>query len=351
MDQQQREQKRSEKLANFNQNENGLHDHGIFGLPFGTEESELILVPLPWEATVSYKTGAADGPKAILDASQQIDLYDQINSDGWKKGIAMMDIPESVFSKSKEIREKVEKYLEKYTTGTVDDELKRDINQACLLFKQDVKDLSISLVNEGKVVGIVGGDHSVPLGYLEALATKHEKFGILHIDAHADLREAYEGFEYSHASIFYNVLKIENVEKLVQIGIRDFSQGEKDLVDKENGRVKMFTEYGIRKDLFEGRKWKDICEDIVHELPEKVYISFDIDGLAPHLSPNTGTPVLGGFSLEEVVYLFEKILESGKKIIGFDLCEVAPGKDGEWDGNVGARVLYKLCLVSLKGRI
>jgi agmatinase len=113
----------------------------------------------------------------------------------------------------------------------------------------------------------------------------------------------------------------------------------------------MFTEYGIRKDLFEGRKWKDICEDIVHELPEKVYISFDIDGLAPHLSPNTGTPVLGGFSLEEVVYLFEKILESGKKIIGFDLCEVAPGKDGEWDGNVGARVLYKLCLVSLKGRI
>lgn len=345
-----REDLRNKKLENFNQNENGLHSHGIFGLPFETEESELVLVPLPWEVTVSYKTGAANGPKSILEASQQIDLYDPISPDAWRSGIAMMDIPEAVFSKNKEIREKVEKYLEEYMNGSTNEELKNFINQECLLFKQDVKDLTLSLLNEDKIVGVVGGDHSTPLGYMEALATKYEKFGILHIDAHADLREAYEGFEYSHASIFCNALKIENVEKLVQVGIRDFSKSEKEVVDRENGRIEMFTEYEIRKKLFEGVNWANICEDIVSKLPEKVYISFDIDGLAPHLSPNTGTPVLGGFSLEEVIYLFEKILDKGKKIIGFDLCEVAPGKDGEWDGNVGARVLYKLSLLALKSK-
>ncbi|MBP6866406.1 MAG: agmatinase family protein [Candidatus Pacebacteria bacterium] len=346
MDQQQREQKRLEKLANFNQNENGLHDHGIFGLPFGVEESELVLVPLPWEATVSYKAGTADGPQAILDASQQIDLYDPINPSAWQSGIAMLDIPNDLIVKNKEIRIKVEKYLGKYTEGEVDENLKNEINEACLAFKIDVKNKTASLLAEGKIVGVVGGDHSTPLGYMEALAEKYDSFGILHIDAHADLRDAYEGFEYSHASIFNNALKIKNVEKLVQVGIRDFSQGEKDLVDKEAGRVSMFTEYDIRKKLFEGSNWAQVCEEIVSKLPEKVYISFDIDGLSPHLSPNTGTPVLGGFSLEEVVYIFEKVLASGKQIIGFDLCEVAPGND-EWDGNVGARVLYKLCLVAL----
>lgn len=348
--QNEREEIRKEKLKNFDQNENGLRDHGVFGLPFGTEESELVLVPLPWEATVSYKAGAADGPKAILDASQQIDLYDPLNPNAWKEGIAMLDIPSQILFKNKEVRGKVERYLAEYAIGSIDEELKNSINEDCLLFKQEVEKITKALLEEGKFVGIVGGDHSVPLGYLEALSTKHENFGILHIDAHADLREAYEGFEYSHASIFYNALKIKKVEKLVQVGIRDFSQGEKDIVDRENGRVKMFTEYDIRKSLFEGKNWKDVCDSIVSELPEKVYISFDIDGLAPHLSPNTGTPVLGGFSLEEVVYLFEKVLQSGKKIIGFDLCEVAPGKNDEWDGNVGARVLYKLCLLALKNK-
>ena len=90
-------------------------------------------------------------------------------------------------------------------------------------------------------------------------------------------------------------------------------------------------------------------KDIIKELPENVYISFDIDGLLPYLCPNTGTPVAGGFAIEELIFLFEEMISSGRKIIGFDLCEVAPGKD-QWDGNVGARVLYKLCLLALKSQ-
>ncbi len=346
----QRASVREEKVKNFNENENGLRDHGIFGLPFFEEESELVLLPLPWEATVSYAIGTASGPKAILDASQQIDLYDPLNPDAWKEGIAMKDISADILFKSGAVRAITEKYLDKYFEGEIDRELQSKINKECESFKEDVKSITASLLNQGKFVGIVGGDHSVPLGYFEALSERYDDFGILHIDAHADLRDAYEGFTYSHASIFFNALKIKSVSKLVQVGIRDFSKSEKEVVEMEGGRVEMFTDYEIQKSLFEGKTWESICEKIVEKLPENVYISFDIDGLLPHLSPNTGTPVMGGFSVEQVVYLFEKVLKKGKKLIGFDLCEVAPGKEGEWDGNVGARVLYKLCLLALKSK-
>ncbi|MFN4181517.1 MAG: agmatinase family protein [Candidatus Paceibacteria bacterium] len=347
MDAQKRKEVREEKLKNFNENENGLRDHGIFGLPFEVEESELVLVPLPWEATVSYVTGTAKGPDAVLEASQQIDLYDPLHPTAWREGIAILPKDESMVKENRETRQKVDAYLAEYAEGKINTGLLEEINEACTGFKNKVKTATTELLNQGKFVGLLGGDHSTPLGYMEALAEKHPSFGILHIDAHADLREAYEGFTYSHASIFYNALKINQVEKLVQVGIRDFSKGEQEVVEREAGRVKMFTEYEIRKALFTGSTWEKVCENIVRELPDKVYISFDIDGLSPHLSPNTGTPVAGGFSLDEVVFLFEKLLQSGKQIIGFDLSEVAPGED-EWDGNVGARVLYKLCLLALK---
>lgn len=339
-----------EIIANFNPNENGLTYHGIFGLPFGTQESKMILVPAPWEATVSYKEGTVDGPKAILDASQQIDLYDPINPDGWKKGIAMMDIPSNIFYKSKQVREKTLKYLDKYNEKEIDKALQDEINADCSDLKNYVREITEKLLEEDKIVGLVGGEHSVSLGYLEALSKKYKDFGIIQIDAHLDLREAYEGLEYSHASIFYNALKIENISKIVSVGARDFCEQEYKLIQKEKNRLSLFTDYEIRKLIFEGNAWSKICARIVKNLPKNVYISFDIDGLLPNLCPNTGTPVPGGFTIEELIFLFDKIVSSGRKIIGFDLCEVAPSKDikDQWDGNVGARILYKLCLLTLK---
>lgn len=340
-------------IANFNPNENGLAHHGIFGLPFETEESKIVLVPVPWEATVSYETGTAEGPKAILDASQQIDLYDPINPNGWHEGIAMADIPSNIFYKSKQVKEKTEKYLEKYGEKQVDKKLQDEINADCLDIKNYVKETTEKLLNDDKVVGVVGGEHSVILGFLETLADKYKDFGILQIDAHADLRKAYQGLEYSHASTFYNALKIKNIKKLVQIGIRDISPVEGELIKKESAiwrnKISTFTDYEIKKAIFSGLTWAKKCDEIVKKLPKNVYISFDIDGLLPYLCPNTGTPVPGGFTIDELVFLFEKIITSGKKIIGFDLCEVAPGKD-QWDGNVGARVLYELCLLALKSQ-
>jgi len=336
-----------EKIALFNPSDSGALHHGIFGLPFNEEESQMVLVPVPWEATVSYGQGSVLGPKTILDASQQIDLYDPINPDGWKKGIAMLDIPSSIFYKSKQVREKTNEYIKEYNQKIINKKLQNEIRIDSQELNIYVKEITEKLLNEGKIVGIVGGEHSVPLGYFEALSEKYENFGILQIDAHLDLRDGYLGLEYSHASIFFNALKIKNISKIVSVGVRDFSHEEMETVNKEKDRISVFTDYEIKKEVFCGKNLKDKFDEIIKNLPDSVYISFDIDGLIPYLSPNTGTPVMGGFTVEEVVFLFEEVIASGRKIIGFDLCEVAPGKN-EWDGNVGARVLYKLCLLTLK---
>jgi len=337
-----------QKLKDFEANENGLFDHGIFGLPFNIEESELVLIPVPWEATVSYGKGSSQGPKAILDASQQIDLYDPLYPDGWKRGIAMQDIPTDMYYENMQICKKVEEYLSGYFDKNINKELQTEINNDCRDLNTRVKEVTDSLLDEGKIVGLVGGDHSTPLGFLESLAEKYKDFGILHIDAHNDLRPAYEGLTYSHASIFYNALKIKNISKLVQVGIRDISDIENNIVKEEKGKIVVFSDYEIKKDMFKGISWSKKCDEIIKKLPNNVYISFDIDGLVPYLSPHTGTPVPGGFSIDEMVFLFEKILESKRKIIGFDLCEVSPKENDTWDGNVGARILYKLCLLTLK---
>jgi agmatinase len=224
------------------------------------------------------------------------------------------------------------------------------VNNASDSLNSWVANETARLVNDGKIVGIVGGEHSVPLGYMQTLATKYADYGILQIDAHADLRDAYEGFTCSHASIMFNALKIPQISKLVQVGIRDYCTQEAELINSEPDRIKLYSDPYIKNALYNGKHWREVCDEIVADLPENIYISYDIDGLQPWLCPNTGTPVPGGFQVEEITYLIERAIDAGKKIIGFDLCEVAPGED-EWDGNVGSRVLYKLCLLALKSRM
>jgi agmatinase len=223
------------------------------------------------------------------------------------------------------------------------------INKVCRELHTEVKEKVLYWMNKGKKVVLLGGDHSTPLGYYEALASKHDNYGILHLDAHMDLRIAYEGFTYSHASIMYNTLQIPQVTKIVQVGIRDFCEQEVDVVQKANGRVLVNTDADLKAEAFQGKTWEQQCEAIIASLPQKVCISFDIDGMYPWYCPNTGTPVPGGFSFEQATYLFNKLAESGKEIIGFDLVEVAPGEDGsDWDGNVGARMLFHMCGVLAK---
>ncbi|HPJ53874.1 MAG TPA: arginase family protein, partial [Flavobacteriales bacterium] len=202
-------------------------------------------------------------------------------------------------------------------------------------------------LDQGKRVGLVGGDHSTPLGFFRAQAKRHDQFGILHLDAHLDLRKAYEGFTHSHASILYNALALPQVAKVVSVGIRDFCLEEQQVVDREQGRVQVFHDAELQAQRFAGDTWQAQCDRIIAALPDKVHVTFDIDGLDPTLCPNTGTPVPGGLSFPQATYLLSRLADSGRKVIGFDLVEVSPGED-EWDGNVGARLLWHLCGVLWK---
>jgi agmatinase len=205
-------------------------------------------------------------------------------------------------------------------------------------------------MDQEKLVGLVGGDHSTPLGMYRAHAERHESFGILHFDAHLDLRRAYEGFTDSHASIMYNALRIPRVESIVAVGIRDFCEEEARVFAKEELRVRIHRSAELRREQYEGLTWKKQCDRILAQLPEKVHISFDIDALDPALCPHTGTPVPGGLAFEEATYLLSRLATSGKQLIGFDLVEVTPGPEGDWDANVGARLLWHLCGVLAKGQ-
>jgi agmatinase len=334
-------------LKDFNPNDVASAGNNIFGLPFSEKNSKLVLMPVPWEVTVSYSSGTAKGPKAIFDASMQVDLYDAIMPNAWQKGIFMLDENKALAKKSKAHRGLVEQYIDDLQNGKTNENTTKKVNAVCVEMINEVEKTTSKLLDENKLVGLVGGDHSTPLGFLTALAKRHKEFGILQIDAHCDLRNAYEGFSFSHASIMYNALQIPNISKLVQVGIRDYCEEEFNFIQTNKKRVYTFFDKNIKHELYEGKSWKSICEKMVDALPEKVYISFDIDGLDPKLCPNTGTPVAGGLEFEQAVYLMETIIVKKKKIIGFDLNEVAPGKD-EWDANVGARMLFKMCHLILK---
>lgn len=347
---------KQEIINNFDPNQPGLADGTLFGLPFNSEQSEIIIVPAPWEVTVSYGAGASEGVKAVLDASFQVDLAHQEFPELWKLGIFLDDETPNWKAESDKFRVMAQTIISALENGKIieeHDELKiilDSINKAATTFKNEVKNRVLYWLDQNKKIGFLGGDHSTPLGFYEALATKHSEFGILHLDAHMDLRNAYEGFTYSHASIMFNTLKIPEIKKIVQVGIRDFCDQEVEDVKRENNRVKVFTDNDLKSQQFFGYNWADQCDRIIKELPQKVHVSFDIDGLYPWYCPNTGTPVPGGLSFEQATYLLSKLASSGREIIGFDLVEVAPGENNDWDGNVGARMLFHLCGVLAKSQ-
>jgi agmatinase len=340
---------RAQKIANFDPNALGDAAGGLFGLPFTPDEAQVVVVPVPWEVTVSYRAGTAQGPEAIREASLQVDLYDPDLPDAWKLGLAMEEEDEVIAQASRDLRPLASGYIGWLENGQPATEATSHapaigrINAEGDKLLQWLKQKTGALLDAGKAVAVLGGDHSTPLGFMHALAERHpEGFGILQFDAHCDLRPAYEGFKYSHASIMYNALQLPQVKKLVQVGIRDMCQQEADLIEHSVGRVAIFGQRFLSEEKFVKKSWKKVCGKIIAQLPQKVYISFDIDGLDPKLCPGTGTPVPGGLEYEEATYLLRQVVRSGRTIIGLDLNEVAPG-DSEWNGIVGARLLYQLC--------
>lgn len=323
---------------------NGVGRKGsLFGLPFEPDQANLVVLPVPWEVTVSYGSGTARGPEAILEASAQIDLYQADIPEAWKYGLAMLPVDLSSMNDGAALREKAVAHISQLESGVPPSEEVLDtINRESERLNNWVYDKSVSWIKKGKTVAVLGGDHSSPLGLIRALSETHSQFSLLQIDAHADLRPAYEGFVYSHASIMHNSLLLPEVDRLVQVGIRDYCQQEAATISSSEGRIVTFLDQDIKERAYLNGSWHQLCDEIIDQLNDQVYISFDIDGLDPSLCPNTGTPVPGGLSFDQAMYLIKRLVLSGKSIIGFDLCEVAPGNSGDWDANVGARILYRL---------
>jgi len=336
-------------LSLFDPNSAGNPNYNIFGLPFTEEDARLVILPVPWEVTVICGAGTARAAEHVFKASLHVDIFDPDSNDAWKQGLFMRQPDKKILMKSDYLRKEADLYMDYISRGedVADNQFMsktlKEVNEGSAYLNNWIYDQARVLMSKDKLVAVLGGDHSIALGNLKAIAEKHGEFGVLQVDAHCDLREAYMGFTYSHASVMFNALnEVPEMKKLVQIGIRDYSPAEWDIVTKSNNRIVPYTDKDIRVRQFEGETWKLIAEEIVSQLPPKVYISFDIDGLDPKLCPYTGTPVPGGFETEQLFYIFSKIVSSGRKIVGFDLSETGIGENN-WDANVAARVLFKLC--------
>jgi agmatinase len=340
----------------FDPNGVGVANGNIFGFPVDEEKADIVIIPIPWDVTASYGKGTSRGPEAILRASTQLDFYHPKLEKAYNTKVFMAAISEEWLAINDDFNAQTPSFFE--ALETVGEELAiiqnaallSEINEAHQALKSHLKERAADLLRQGKCVGVLGGEHSVPLGLMEALGEHYQKISILQIDAHADLRKSYEGFEQSHASIMYNAVQLDGVAGLVQVGIRDYSEGEQNYA-LNHPKIRTFYDWELKEETFQGKAWDAQCEEIINALTEIVYISWDIDGLCPYLCPHTGTPVPGGFEVAEIGYLLFKLVEAGKRIVGFDLNEVSPGSQGDWDANVGARCLWQLVCATQKSRL
>lgn len=329
---------------------------GLFGLETSLDEASIVVIPVPFDATTSYRPGTAKGPAHVLEASRQVDLEDLQFGAIWKHGLAMLPIPRAIAALSRSARSAAEPLIR--AGGAAPGNRRHAaaaarVDAASERVREHVSRATRRILDRGAIPAVLGGDHASPFGLIEELAARHPGMGVLQIDAHADLRDSFEGFAWSHASIFHNVMtRLPGVDRLVQVGIRDVGAREIEFVERSRGRVRVFHDQRLRARQFGGATWSALCREIVEALPREVHVSFDIDGLSPELCPHTGTPVPGGLSFAETCHLLEVLATSGRRVVGFDLCEVAPGPRGvDWDGGVGARVLYKLMGCTLRSQV
>lgn len=330
---------------------------GLFGLTDTREKARIVVIPVPYEATTSYRTGTAEGPAAILAASGQVDLFDRRFGRTYEKGIHMLEAPEWIRQLSDETRKIAARLIAEGGAGPEDAADAARVDAAGKRISQHVHAEASAILLDDKIPVVLGGEHAVSYGAIAACVQSHWEIGVLQIDAHMDLRDRFEGFETSHASIMHRVLStLPGVTRLVQFGIRDFGEGEWALAKEygagaDGGRVRVIFDDDLgdreaRGGSGSSATFYDICRAAIAVLPSRVYVSFDIDGLDPALCPHTGTPVPGGLSYQQASILLACLEESNKQVVGMDLVEVAPGPrkdEPEWDANVGARMLYRMC--------
>jgi len=312
-------------LDDFDADGPAQHDT-LFGLP--PTDALVRVLPVPFDATTSSGQGTAECFPHVLEASWQVDLFDLETDQAFRRGIAAAPplLPELNAAARRDAA----------LARAGDHEARARVDAASAQRTAAVETWTVQQLDRGRIPGILGGDHSVPLGAMRAAIERFPGLSILHVDAHADLRVAYEGFAESHASILHNVLDGHHV-RVVQVGVRDLGSAEARRIE-DDPRLHTWTDTALARAQLGGLSWLDLCAQMLAPLGEPVWVTFDIDGLDPSLCPNTGTPVPGGLSWREAQLLLAE-LARGHRIVGFDLCEVGAAP---WDANVGARLLYKL---------
>ena len=260
------------------------------------EDASVVVVPVPYDGTSTYGKGADKGPEAIFDAAENMELYDiETKSEAYKNGIFIAPAlygyasPESMV---KEVHHEVKKYIEK-----------------------------------GKFVSVLGGEHSVSIGSIQAFAKKYDDLSVLQLDAHSDLRPEYEGSKFNHACAMHEASYSTN---LVQVGIRSMDTCEIEFLRPEN----LFTSYDIRTNEY----WK---EDVTNALGENVYITIDLDAFDPSIMPSTGTPEPGGLLWNETLDLLKMVFRNAN-VVGFDIVELAPMAGNHAPDFMAAKLYYKL---------
>lgn len=284
---------------------------GVFGLTSGYDESRVTLIPVPYDGTASKGKGTAGAPAAIFRESKQVELYSPKYGEFWRQGIHMTNMPPDPLDLL-DWRAIVE--------GVTHASLHHRVYVRCK-----------EVAEQGHIVGLVGGEHSVSFGNIRACAEKHPGMIVIHVDAHADLREAYDGEEWSHASIMRNVIeKIPQVSRVISVGVRAYGMREYAYLAEKREKVSWWKPGDLERFLPALRRGYN-----------EIYFSLDIDGLTPENCPHTGTPEPGGLSYDDVVTMVHLCSDNRwSSIVGFDLVEVG---DHPWDAYVGAKLLYELC--------
>jgi agmatinase len=268
------------------------------------ELSNIVLLQAPYEHTVSYLKGTSNGPKAILEASPNLEFFDH------ELGI---DTEE----------------LNIHTS----EEFDRDLDLENAIKTIYIK--SKELLAKDKFLILLGGEHSVSYPIIKAHSEKYDNLSVLQIDAHADLRDSYEGSLYNHACVMRRVLDLGL--KTCQIGIRNMSREEYDLIRNRN-----LTVYNAS--LFENNSRTEeeaLVKDIVSNLTDNVYITIDVDGLDPSIMPATGTPEPNGLKWHQVMNIFKETYRS-RRVVGADIVELSPRANLEFSDFIAAKLLLKL---------
>ena len=318
------------------------------------EDADVVVVSAPWSVTSDFGRGATYTPDAVIDASvRSNNLYDVVSGLSLEKRVATAEIDYNIQESSEHLGREAERIAHsivgrKVAVGEFVARKIAHINEGFADMQASIYKQVKHWSQQDKRVAVIGGDHSVALGAVKALAECNEGLGVLFIDAHADFIREGEIYQYSHRSIARNIVEeIPAVSKLVEVGVRDVNKGEATELFA-NEKVKTFFAEEVAARRFEGESWGNLCREIVSQLPEKVYVSFDIDALKIEFCNNTNAPTPGGMTFDEVMYLINSVVESGREIVGFDISEVVSTLDDDMDAIVAARALAKMSVAAIK---